>query len=76
MMSKLIDWIHDYIDRHEYSEYFNKRLHVIFYAVCRAFFHLFIIRHKELVRSVKGKRRFFSIVNIHIRNIYVDRIIS
>jgi len=72
-MSKLIDWIHDYITRHEYAEYLDKKAHIMFYAICRAFLHLFIMRHKEFISSINGKRRFFSIINACVRNTYINR---
>ncbi|KAL6423028.1 hypothetical protein ACFW04_010482 [Cataglyphis niger] len=55
-MSKLITWIRNYINIQEYSKYIDDdtKRHAVFYSVCQAFFHLFIVRHKEFVSSKNG----------------------
>lgn len=55
-MSKLVKWIHSYINMQEYSKYVDDdtKPHVVFYSVCQAFFHLFIARHKEFVSAKNG----------------------
>ncbi|XP_050453015.1 RNA polymerase I-specific transcription initiation factor RRN3-like isoform X1 [Cataglyphis hispanica] len=55
-MSKLITWIHNYINIQEYLKYIDDdtKRHAVFYSVCQAFFHLFIARHKEFVNSKNG----------------------
>lgn len=69
-ISKLVNWIHDYIARHEYSEYVegDVKAHIMFYSVCQAFFHLFLARHKEFVALKNGERTFS--IKAHVTSVY------
>lgn len=54
-MFKLAAWICDYITMQECLDHIDDmELHVVFYSVCQAFFHLFIARHKEFLEAENG----------------------
>ncbi|KYN17466.1 RNA polymerase I-specific transcription initiation factor RRN3 [Trachymyrmex cornetzi] len=54
MISKLTQWLNEYITSQEYSEYIEDYArHAVFYSVCQAFFHLFVARYKHFVFDLK-----------------------
>ncbi|XP_018302784.1 RNA polymerase I-specific transcription initiation factor RRN3 [Mycetomoellerius zeteki] len=57
MISKLTQWLNEYITSQEYSEYIEDYAkHVVFYSVCQAFFHLFVARYKHFVFDLKYEK--------------------
>lgn len=63
MISKLTQWLNEYITSQEYSEYIEDYAkHVVFYSVCQAFFHLFVARYKHFVFDLKYGKSFIFVV--------------